>query len=103
MKRLNWLDILNTQAEWHHDTQMQQWLAAIFGYQPKLVSRSLGNFEETIVLMRSVIDSLHFGEELQVDWLDKRLAKLTPSVTLEKFLPAPLRAAMPLFHASVTG
>lgn len=53
--------------------------------------------------MRSVTNSLHFGEELKLDWLNQRLAKVNVSLTHEKFLPSPLRAIMPLFHASISG
>ncbi len=103
MKKLYWLDVLNNQAEWLDDTEKWQWLVSIFGRKAKLADRSLRHFDEALQYMRSITDSLHFGEELKLDWLDKRLAKVRPSAVLEKFLPGPVLTVMPLFHASTFG
>jgi hypothetical protein len=103
MKKLYWLEILNLQAEWRQEMQMWQWLSATFGHKPKLAPSSLLHLEEAFSCMREIVDSLHFGEQPNLDWLEKRLDKIRPSVAAEKFLCAHIQTVMPLFHASIAG
>jgi hypothetical protein len=103
VKKLYWLDVLNKQAEWEDEGQILQWLSTIFGRKPEISSLALRYFEESCQLMRAILDSSHFGEELRLARLEQILSKVHVSVVLEEFLPASIMAVMPMFHASVAG
>jgi hypothetical protein len=100
---LSWINVLNEETQWHSNHSMRQWLSAIFCHSFQCSDEDLEQFEAQLAQMRRTIESLHFGEVPDVQWLDKQLACIKLTVCYESFLPQSVRTVLPLLHAQVQG
>lgn len=100
-EKLSWIKVLNDEADWKGEDQLLNWLSAQCGIKLNPSKKALAGFEEVLKQMRNAIDSLHFGEDLMLDWIDERLGATSFSLSYADWMPVTLREFLPLLHAKV--
>jgi len=98
-EKLSWIKVLNDEAEWQGPGDMIKWLSTTCGYKLNPSKKEQDAFTQVLRLMRAVVDALHFGEDLNLNWLDERLSAASFGLGYEDWLPVPLCEVLPLLHA----
>lgn len=89
-----WLDIVNAAFEWSGEEDAELYLRKLL-QTTKLSSNEVRHFWHTLRFMREQLSAAHFGERLDVQSINQRLAKLKLEfATKGRLLPA-LRSALP--------
>lgn len=100
-EKLSWIRVLNEEAEWQRPEDMIKWLSTNCGQRLNPSKKAQDGFAAVLRLMRGVVDAFHFGEDLKLDWMDKRLGRANFALGYEDWLPVPLSEFLPLLHARV--
>lgn len=73
MPKLNWIETLNEETQWTSQADALDWLYRLTGLKLSVSTEELGSFFEQLQFIREQVTSLHFGETLALDALQKRL------------------------------
>jgi hypothetical protein len=101
--KLNWVEILNEQATWQVYDDLIAWASLQVGRPISLPEQAVEAFNETLNFMRRQLSALHFGEALDLGYLNEELAQVEvelvgPAGTDQKKL-----SGLPAFRARPSG
>lgn len=101
--KLNWVDVLNEQTRWHERADLKQWFVEQAGRQVSLLDGTIEGFEEALGFMRRQIANVHFGEPVDLLWLDTQLKTVTLGLLHHQGAQEGDSSRLPRFRARVKG
>jgi hypothetical protein len=101
--KLNWVDVLNEQAHWRTRSDVIGWFCALVGKPAHLLDGSIDGFEEALLMMRTQLANLHFGEEVDLLWLDTQLKTVSLGLLHLQGAQEGSNSHLPHFRARVKG
>jgi hypothetical protein len=76
-RKLVWVDVLNEQTRWGSRTDFCNWFDQLVGRKTNLLDGTIEGFVESLGFMRRSVAHLHFGEPIDLMWLDTQLKTVT--------------------------
>jgi hypothetical protein len=86
---------LNQEAYWKERSQIKDWLGTICNRKLSLAESDIDGFEEALAFMRECLETMHFGEQPDLTWLDRQLAQVRLTVLPDK---SDVHELLPLLH-----
>jgi len=102
-KRLSWIDVLNQQSTWHSRADLLDWFSNLIGRRASLLEGSIEGFEEALGFMRRQVANLHFGEPVDLLWLDTQLKTVNLGLLHHQGAQPGDEAVLPRFRVRVKG
>ena len=75
-EKLDWMDFLNDACTWDSKAHAEEYVSKMAGVSIKLTPVQSASLSELEEYMRVQMASLHFGRELDLDFINQRLSKL---------------------------
>lgn len=101
--KLTWVDVLNAQTRWFQRSQLIDWFRDLVGRQVTLLDGTIEGFEEALGFMRRQVANAHFGEPIDLLWLDTQLKTVTLGLLHHQGAQEGDTSKLPLFRARVKG
>jgi hypothetical protein len=89
---LQWLEVLNEQAEWSAPDDVRAWLVKTFQAFEPVSDAEVSTFEEVLSFIRQQANLLHFNGHVDVAGMNERLMNLRLQFTEGDRVLPPLRA-----------
>lgn len=102
-KRLSWIDVLNQQSTWHSRADLLDWFSSLIGRRASLLEGSIEGFEEALGYMRRQVANLHFGEPVDLMWLDTQLKTVNLGLLHHQGSQPGEESVLPRFRVRVKG
>jgi hypothetical protein len=101
--KLNWVDVLNEQTRWYNRVDLKQWFAELAGRPVNVLEGTVEGFEEALGYMRRQVANIHFGDPVDLLWLDTQLKTVTLGLLHHQGAQEGDNSQMPHFRARVKG
>jgi hypothetical protein len=102
-KKLVWTEVLNDQMRWTCRADFQVWFNDLVGRPTNLLDGTVEGFYEALGFMRRSLANLHFGEPVDLMWLDTQLKTITLGLLHHQGAQEGDASQMPRFRARVKG
>ena len=103
-RKLDWVEVLNEQKRWRSRAELLAWLSALIGRNVSIrEGGTLDGFEEALHFMRNQVSNLHFGDPVDLLWLDTQLKTVSLGVNHHQGAQPGEDSQLPLFRARVKG
>lgn len=102
-RRLNWIDVLNEQTRWESRADLMNWFFQLAGRKATLLDGTMDGFEEALGYMRRQVANLHFGEPVDLMWLDTQLKTVSLGLLHHQGAQEGADSKIPRFRARVKG
>lgn len=102
-RKLDWVEVLNEQKRWRSRAELLAWFSALIGRNVCIRDGTLDGFEEALHFMRNQISNLHFGDPVDLIWLDTQLKTVSLGVNHHQGAQPGEDSQLPLFRARVKG
>jgi hypothetical protein len=102
-RQLNWVDVLNDQATWKSKADLINWFCQIVGRPAHLPDGAIEAFEESLGYMRRQLANLHFGEPVDLLWLDTQLKTVSFGLLHHQGAQEGPESCLPRLRARVKG
>lgn len=80
VSKLGWIEALNEETQWTSEADALDWLYKVTGRRLSINDGAINSFFDTLLFMRELVSSLHFGEPLACDALQARLEGISLAV-----------------------
>ena len=102
-RRLSWIEVLNEQSRWQSRADLSDWFYQLAGRKAVLLDGTIDGFEEALGYMRRQVANLHFGEPVDLMWLDTQLKTVTLGLLHHQGAQEGTDSKIPRFRARVKG
>ena len=102
-RRLNWIEVLNDQSTWKSKADFVRWFSDLVGRTVILPDGAVEAFEESLGYMRRQVANLHFGETVDLLWLDTQLKTVSFGLLHHQGAQEGKESKLPRFRARVKG
>lgn len=102
-QKLDWMDVLNEQTHWHSRADFRAWFNELVGRPATLLDGTIDGFEEALGFMRRQLGNLHFGEPVDLLWLDTQLKTISLGLLHHQGAQEGQDSRLPRFRSRVKG
>jgi hypothetical protein len=102
-RKFHWVDVLNEQTSWGGRAGLTAWFANLVGRNVMRIDGAVEGFEEALTYMRTELTNIHFGRDVDLNWLDTQLKTVNLGLLHHQGAQDGPESQLPLFRVRVRG